>query len=373
MELVLNGRFLTRSMSGVDRVATELMLAIMRQGREQPESAPALSRVEPVHDGTVAPQTRAEGILSLPRRASLPLRGQWWEQISLPVVGNGSWLLSLCNTGPVLRRRQVVLIHDAQVYDQPEAYSPLFRGLYRTLQPRLARRADLVLTVSDYSRMRLERNGVVPEGKAHVVHNGTDHILDVEEDATAVRRFNLTAKGYILAIGSLARHKNLGFLIAAAQARKSTEVPLVIAGGGNDKVFAKAGLREGNGVRILGRVSDGALKALYRNAQALAFPSKTEGFGLPAAEAMFCGCPVIATTGGAVPEVCGGAVRYADPDDQGAWTAALEEIAENPGLRADLAARGKRQVAQFTWRNAARKVLRHIAELEARAPGETRC
>ncbi|MFP3470863.1 glycosyltransferase, partial [Micrococcus sp. SIMBA_144] len=130
-------------------------------------------------------------------------------------------------------------------------------------------------------------------------------------------------------------------------------VPLVIAGGGNSKVFYDQGLTDEQGVKILGRGTDAELKALYSEAKALVFPSKTEGFGLPPLEAMFCGCPVIATTGGAVPEVCGDAALYARPDEPAEWTAAMEKLTHDTTLCDDLSPRGLVRAAQFTRARAA--------------------
>jgi glycosyltransferase involved in cell wall biosynthesis len=254
------------------------------------------------------------------------------------------------------------MIHDAQVYTQPGTYSPAFRLLYRWLLPALGRRSQVVLTVSEYSRLGLEKHGVVPPGKAHVVHNGVDHFGQVEADATTLARHGLAQQGYFLAIGSLAPHKNLKMLVNAARARKDKTIPLIIAGGKKPSVFKDEGLQEGDGVRFLGRVSDEELKALYQGASALLFPSITEGFGLPPLEAMSCGCPVVATTGGAVPEVCGNAVLYADPFRKSEWTNAMEKVAASPDLRQDFSQRGLARAQFFTWRRAAEQLLRILAD-----------
>jgi glycosyltransferase involved in cell wall biosynthesis len=135
---------------------------------------------------------------------------------------------------------------------------------------------------------------------------------------------------------------------------------LVIAGGGA-AIFSGGASKPGGGARYLGRVSDQELKSLYQNALALAFPSLTEGFGLPPVEAMQCGCPVLASTGGAIPEVCGDAVMYIAPDDQAGWTEAMERIEADQTLRARLSHAGRRRAALFTWERAARALLASLA------------
>jgi len=359
--LLLNGRFLTRTMTGVDRVASELSVALMdrlaaRGGKPLRIVAPAA----PVEQ----PEERSARLLSIEKLPSARLNGYLWEQLALLFAAQPSWLLSLCNLGPIFRSRQVVMIHDAQIFTQPEAYSKGFRLAYHMLLPRVANRARVVLTVSDFSRRELEHAGVVPPGKAIVVHNGVDHMAGIPDDGEALERFALQSGGYFLAIGTLAAHKNLPMLIEAAKARSDTSVPLIIAGGGNPKVFRDHGLTEEKGVRFLGRVSDVELKALYTGAKALVFPSKTEGFGLPPLEAMFCGCPVIATTGGAVPEGCGDSALYADPASPKEWTAAMEKLAADPQLCEELGQRGAERAAEFTWARAADTVLDAIVAAE---------
>lgn len=360
-KLLLNGRFLGRSMTGIDRVATELSMAVVARLKERGDDPLKIAcSAEP----TFAPESRPSALLALEKVPTPRLKGYAWEQLGLTWSAPGSWLLSFCNLGPILRSRQVVMIHDAQVFTQPQAYSKLFRLAYHTLLPRVARRAQVVLTVSDFSRRELENTGVVPPGKTIVVHNGVDHMNRITEDPTVLSQFELETGGYFLAIGSLAPHKNFPMLIAAAKARQDTSIPLIIAGGGNSKVFRDQGLTEEKGIRFLGRVSDSELKALYTGAKALVFPSKTEGFGLPPLEAMLCGCPVIATTGGAVPEVCGDAALYADPSKQAEWTAAMEKLTADTSLCDDLSHRGSAHATKFTWAGAADKILGAIAAAE---------
>lgn len=359
-DLLLNGRFLTRPGTGVDRVATELTAALIRQ-----VLPPGLGNLHVLHPPRplAGGQTIPRAVTARARSLSPGLPGPLWEQAALCRLRPTDWLLSLCNTGPVLRRRQVVMLHDAQVFQQPEAYSPVFRRWYRFVLPRLGRRAAMVLTVSHHARRQLERCGVVPQGRARVVANGADHILRFPPDPATLARHGLRRGGYILAIGSLALHKNLGRLQQAAQARAGHPVPLVLAGGGDRAVFQAHNMHPGPGLRLLGRVSDGELRALYEGALALALPSLTEGFGLPAAEAMLCGCPVIASTGGALPEVCGTAALLVDPLDVRGWRAAMEQVEADPLLCARLSADGRRRAQTFTWEAAAKTLIRHLRDL----------
>ncbi len=358
-DLLLNGRFLTRPMTGVDRVATEMIRALVEvtSGQsDQPVVRTALPRAS-----IDSEQSRPREILDLERIPNPHLSGYMWEQVSLLLTRPNDWLLSLCNLGPVARSKQAVMIHDAQVYSQPHAYSRAFRMFYRTMLPLIARHARILTTVSDFSRRELEAYGVFPRNKAVVIHNGVDHMARIAPDRTVLDRNNLRPGEYFFAIGSLAPHKNIDLILKAARGRRDKDIPLIIAGGANSKVFQNAGLKDEDGVRFIGRVSDAELKALYAEALSLLFPSKTEGFGLPPLEAMYCGCPVIATTGGAVPEVCGNSALYASPESVEEWVAAMDRMRSEPAVRQELVEAGQGHAAGFTWRRAAERLLEAIA------------
>lgn len=349
LRLALNARFATRPMSGVDRVAQELTRALAALGDEVDLQA-------------FAPRPPALAELPVPLTHGR-LGGQAWEQLELPRARGDRLLFSPCNTGPLAVRNQVLLIHDAQPWLQPEAYSLAFRAWYYLLLPKLARRARAVLTISEYSRAQLERFGIVPPGKARVVLNGADHILRIAPDPDTLGRHRLTAGGYMLALGNLSPHKNLALLMRAAGARPPGQPPLVIAGGGNPRVFSDAGLEPPPGVRMLGRVSDGELRALYENATAFLFPSLTEGFGLPPLEAMLCGCPTVVSRAGAIPEVCGEASLYVDPTNEAAWTRAMIEVEASASMRDSLRERGLLNARRYDWRSSALKIVDHIQSL----------
>jgi len=100
----------------------------------------------------------------------------------------------------------------------------------------------------------------------------------------------------------------------------------------------------------------------------LAFPSTTEGFGLPPLEAMAVGCPAIVAPQGALPEVCGEAALYADADDADAWVEAIAALAENPGLRGRMRALGRVQAGRYRWAESARLLLDIIQDVAARTP-----
>lgn len=359
MRLVLNGRFLGRPVTGVERVALELTRAmrIVLAQRGERDIDVLIPAGTPLVDGAVLLGDPAPGVDCVGRRT-----GHAWEQFDLLRARSDAWLLSLCNVGPMLRRQQAVVIHDTLFIDHPDSFSRAFRWWYRLVIGVIGRRAGAVFTVSDFSKASLERHGLVPVGKAHVLRLGVDHLQGGTCDTAILEQIGVRPRGYILAIGSLARHKNLSMLIDAFRAADLPDLDLVVAGGGNSRVFQHAGLGGDANIRFTGRISDAALRGLYANAIAFACPSISEGFGLPPLEAMTFGCPVVATTGGAVPEICCDAAIYADPHDMDAWIGALRRIAEDDALRVSLSSRSKERVSRFTWEGAARQVLDVLAK-----------
>jgi glycosyltransferase involved in cell wall biosynthesis len=127
-----------------------------------------------------------------------------------------------------------------------------------------------------------------------------------------------------------------------------------VAGGGNKDVFQATGDRLA--AQRLGRTTDAELRALYQDAACLLFPSRYEGFGLPPVEAMACGCPVIASRSGAVEEVCGDSALYFDTEAPHSICRAVERLLEEPGLAADLRARGLQRAGALSWVQSARRL-----------------
>ena len=118
-------------------------------------------------------------------------------------------------------------------------------------------------------------------------------------------------------------------------------------------------------IEELGYVTDDELVSLLSHARALVYPSKYEGFGLPALDAMSLGCPVLTARSTALPEVCGDAALYADPDDEEPFAEALIALQVDDGLRAALAQKGRAQAARFQWAASARKFMDWLSALVA--------
>jgi len=359
--LVINGKFLrhSTSRSGVYRVAREMLVALDRALAANPALANALT-CRLVVPGGQAPGLQLSHVrLESGDRAGAPGRAlsRWqavlWEQLVLPRRAGGDTLVSLCNIGPVAYRNAFTMVHDAQVYSNPSSYSRAFRSWYRLVLPRLGRRNRALLTVSDYSRMQLAHYGVARAEDIRVVHNGCDHVLRLVPDASKVAAAGLAGQRYVLALANTQPHKNVAVLLKAFQCAALRDVTLALFGPATREDFERQGHAVPDNVRFLGFVSDEQLAGLLLEAGVLAFPSTTEGFGLPPLEAMLLGCPVIAAPCGALPEVCGDAALWADAHQPDAWSRQIVRLLHDAELRADVQRRARAHAAQFTWDRAA--------------------
>lgn len=257
----------------------------------------------------------------------------------------------------------VVTIHDLGHRHEPRSYSRAARWYLEATTRYAARHANHLIAVSQSTADDLARFYQVPGGKITVVHSGVDPRMrpqDASTVADVMRRFKI-ADPYFLYVGRNHPRKNLGMLRRAfddARAR-GLDARLVLAGPGHDPQTS------GSQVTVLPYVSAEDLPALYGGAIALTLPSRFEGFGFPAIEAMGCGTAVVASTAGALPEVVGTAGILLSPDDVGAWSQALLELASDPALQRRLIASGRARSAQFNWEASASKTWRVLDRVAA--------
>ena len=245
------------------------------------------------------------------------------------------------------------------------------RRLLRNLEARAARRALAVVTVSTVTAKEVtEHLGVNPD-KIRIIPSAAGEQFRPIADKVVLeevkRTYDLT-DDFILTVGGFDPRKNLSRLVRAWKRipepiRVGKQLALVGSLDDNAQVrlvkeeIAEQGL--GESVRLLGRVGDSELPQLYNLATALVFPSFYEGFGLPALEAMSCGCPVLAARISALPEVVGEAGLYFDPAETNEITQALETALTNQPLMAELKGKGLKRAGLFTWDRAASS-LAHV-------------
>ena len=308
MALVINGRFLTRPMTGVERYGHMLLRVI---AREWPNSRIVLpARAEDAVD--------THGLEVMHQKG---LGGHAWEQLQLPsVLRKDDLLLSPANTGPLRVGRQVVVVHDLAVIHHPEWFDRRFARWYEFLLPRLTRRVERVITVSSTSSLDLQQTYSLGPGHVTIVPPFAAQ-LPIGE-----RSDHRVPSPYCLMVGSIDPRKGIDRALQWYSRLKDPMFSLVIVGRPGPQ-FASLDIAQHEGVHFLDGVHDAQLRVLYEGALALLHPSRAEGFGLPVLEAMDHGCPVIASDLQVFRECFGDAVRYSsfamDPSLDGALKAAL--------------------------------------------------
>ncbi|MBP5939917.1 glycosyltransferase family 4 protein [Streptomyces acidiscabies] len=241
---------------------------------------------------------------------------------------------------------------------------------FTRMQKRVARRLPSVLTVSGTSRQEIVDHLGVRDDRIHVVHIGADTNLFAPDASVPVvpgrivttSSADVPLKGLVYLVEALAKvrteHDDAHLIVVGKQ---PTEGPVA-------RAIERYGLQ--GAVEFVKGISDEELVALVRSAEVACVPSLYEGFSLPAAEAMATGTPLVATTGGAIPEVAGpdGETCVAvPPGDAGALAAGLGRLLGDPELRARLGAAGRKRVlSRFTWARAAEGTVERYREAIAR-------
>jgi glycosyltransferase involved in cell wall biosynthesis len=347
--------------AGIGRYARELRLALAR--RDDVEVIDLLPH-RPRRRGT-ARHRIAQGLVR-------ELAYYGWS-LDRQAAAAGADVVHTPAYGPLrCRAPYVMTVHDVLPLVQPRMFPPVIRAHFAlTTRPR-ARAAERVLADSEHGREQLVDVLGLPPERVVAVPLGVDaHFSPGPADREQLgERFGID-RPYVLCVGTLEPRKNLlAALQAVERARIGGEVMLVVAGGQGWRNEAFERAVEATDVRltVTGRVSDTELAELYRGALCLVFPSLWEGYGLPPLEAMACGCPVIATTRPAVPEVVGDAGLLVDPLDVDAIAGAIRRVTADAELSARLRERGLARAAELTWERTAREtaaVYRDVAAARA--------
>jgi glycosyltransferase involved in cell wall biosynthesis len=356
----INGDFLTLRRNGVARYARE----VTRELDVLLDEGHPLAR--DLYLSLIAPMEPDERLKCIPttivKEFKYPRLPQFWVQMQLPFFVQGG-LLSFCNLAPVACRRHIACIHDLHTRFMPESYSAPFRLAHRVILPLVGHRAARITTVSGLSKEHLAQFGVAPKNKIVVAYNGSDHAKRWNSARSALTR--ATTRPFALCFGRPEKYKNTELLVRLAPLLDQIGVDLWVVGD-----LAPSGFDSQPNVHILGRISDDDLAMALSQAACFLFPSRIEGFGLPAVEAMTHGCPVVASTAPCLPEICADAALYADPDDVDSWLAAVTRIRDDASLRRQIVEQGFARAERYSWRAVAERYLSLMAEVDASAVAE---
>lgn len=336
----VNGKWLAQRLTGTQRYATEIVRAIL--------ATDTVDVVIHVPAGVNVP-----AYLHHPRAEirQARVKGQLFEQVYLPAVTAGKLLLNFAGPAPLLKRRQLVTMHDATPFRYPQTFTKSFVRSYLVVYYLLGRIAQQLVTVSHFSARELDDVLGIPADRFVVAGCAADALTGLEP----VRPEIDGVEGpFYLVVGTLAVHKNL---LAPVQAVvESGRKVIVVGASGNSQVFSAASDLTG-GAEIAGHLSDAELAWLYRHANALIFPSRYEGFGLPPLEAQSLGCPVVSSRAASLPEIAGDAALFFDPDDTASLLAELNRLDSESGLADDLRHRGLVNAKRYRWDDSARTIL----------------
>lgn len=356
--------------TGIGRYVADLALGLARA----PRAFELLGLVKLGMNGSARVTDDVERAVRELASERVPLRGHWsWtyrvrlslaratRRLGVDLVHSGH-----PNATPLGRIGcpRVVTCHDLIPLRYPKQYLGASDGFgpgRRWLDARRYQRADHVIAVSRATAHDLVELLGVDERRISVVYNGVDlerwQGADDDHEAESARARLGVSAPYVLYTGGADYRKNVSGMLAAlalARSRASTrDLILVWAGSLSERVVRgvrRAAQEQGlaEAVRLVGYVSDGELRALYRGAQALLFVSRAEGFGYPLVEAMAAGCPVVTSHGSSLAELAGDAALLVDPDEPEQSADALEKLVLDGAQRRRSTELGHRRAAEFS-------------------------
>jgi glycosyltransferase involved in cell wall biosynthesis len=296
-----------------------------------------------------------------------------WEQVGFPAAAKAAraHVAHIPHFAPAYRHMgvpEIVTIHDVIMLALPEYRAKASVMLYTQLVAQAARRAEAVITISEWSKQDIIEYLRIPPERIQVIREAAAPEFRREtsiERLRAVRvKYGLNER-FVLNVGGMDARKNIAKLVGAFAAAyhelREPDLQLFIVGDprrlGASPTFPDwRPLASAFGVErqiVCAPVADPDLAALYSAASCFAFTSRYEGFGLTPLEAMACGAPVICSNATSLPEVVGSAGILVDPDDTDEIGAAIFRTLAAPELNADLRARGLAHSKQFSWHKVA--------------------
>lgn len=341
-DVVINGRFLTQPITGVQRYGREVLNKLSERCDDLMVEVPGRGRMSApmALDGSGEPWGG--------------FRGHTWEQLTLPgSIADGELLVNLANFAPTAVEFQVVTIYDTAPRRAARHYGLSYRALVRMLHPRMASKAVRIVTISRSSRNEIIADLDLDPDRVVVIAPGVDApFTEAQEAAT-------TGDPYALFVGGHDPRKNLSFLVEIwDEVRSATGLGLTVVSRSESRPHRQTALPAGIGVVF--DPTDEVLASLYVGAACLVSPSTYEGFGLPLLEAMATGTPFVSTPVGAAVELAVDRRLQVMNLKPIRWVAAIREVV---AARDQLGAASRAKAAAYSWDAAAEKWAHVIEEV----------
>ena len=270
------------------------------------------------------------------------------------------------------RGKKVAYIHDALFLSFPQYYSRIEK-LYFTPMKYLAKKSDLIVTISNAEKLRLLQFGFKTNQKdIAVVYHGIEQTFKTKEERNKEELHFVKEKyqlpdEYLLYVGRINARKNIDTLLRSIPLLKNKLIPLIIVGAEDWKQSSYSemmkDLNVAGRVSFTGSVTDNELGIIYALATVFCFPSFAEGFGLPPVEAMASGIPAVVSNTTSLPEVCGESGTYFNPSNAAELALKIDRLLENEQLYLEKKEIGIEWSSRFTWKNSAGKLIAIMEKL----------
>ncbi len=339
--IIINARFLTQPISGVQRFGIEISKIVKKQLKDQVcfVTCPGVIHVELFKEL----EAKIIGVN----------KSHLWEQLDLFAYllrNKNPLLVSFGYTGPLFYKNQIVSIHDVAFKYHKESFSKSFSLVYNYLVPRIAKKCLHVFTVSEAAKKEVVKELKLPSQKVSVVYNGISCLFKKAEKLSLDEK---SVKPYILTVSSHHPRKNYERLIEAFNALNDTEIELYVIGNYIGHFSKTVEIKPNKNIKFLTNITDKQLVAYYQNAELFVFPSLYEGFGIPVIEAMSQHLPCVISDIPVFKEIGDESVIYVNPKDVDSITQGIIK-----GLNIGNKTQYYPKLDQFTWENSANKVVK---------------
>lgn len=353
--ILINGNFLCRNLTGIERFAFEICRCLDELLSENKEEKPDFSILVPENAKTLPAYKNIDIIKTFPLKSFPRWDMFYFSKACRKLNAKG---LNFSNTAPYGKNCGYAFIHDIYAKDFPEDFSSKKDKLIKLYScfhyKNIARHAEKIFTVSEFSKNQIIKAYGTDASKITVIPNGWEHFKKVEPDDGIFKKFpSLLEKDFYFTLGSLQKRKNLKWINEYALKHPKEHFAVsgkAIGGMHSSEIGALENLKN---VILLGYVTDGEVKSLMKKCKAFVFPSYYEGFGIPPLEALSEGAKIIVSKSASLPEIYGNTAAYIDSENT---DVSLEKLSKNEPAPQDV----KSVLEKYTYRNAAKLLLKEF-------------